>query len=185
MKKRENVEQKFKFIVKPSPCGNSSPCSPYFPLSHGANVCVFHLIAEPLFVRLWPAQGSPLLPMRPLHCQKSSDKARWVRVVMTKAQFRKVMLRPSRPTLSSCQSHDPSLPPLYSLVLPENYKKLSSGIVYADMKRGRSSSDKIVEEGSRVNVQWVLRKANGYFVDSSEVRVDPNRTSETGGREVT
>jgi FKBP-type peptidyl-prolyl cis-trans isomerase len=50
----------------------------------------------------------------------------------------------------------------------ENYKKMSSGIVYADLKKGRSS-DKVVEEGSRVNIQWLLRKANGYFVDSSEV----------------
>ena len=50
----------------------------------------------------------------------------------------------------------------------ENYKKMSSGIVYADLKKGRSS-DKVVEEGSRVNIQWLPRKANGYFVDSSEV----------------
>ncbi len=31
------------------------------------------------------------------------------------------------------------------------------------------SGDRVVEEGSKVNIQWVLRKSNGYFVDSSEV----------------
>jgi len=48
------------------------------------------------------------------------------------------------------------------------YKTLSSGVVYADL-RGGTDANKVVKEGSRVNVQWVLRKANGYFVDSSEV----------------
>ena len=27
-----------------------------------------------------------------------------------------------------------------------------------------------IDKGSRVNMQWVLRKSNGYFVDSSEVQ---------------
>jgi hypothetical protein len=49
----------------------------------------------------------------------------------------------------------------------EAYKKLDSGVVYADVRPG-SGGDK-VKEGSRVNLQWVLRKSNGYFVDSSEV----------------
>ncbi|CAJ1958780.1 unnamed protein product [Cylindrotheca closterium] len=48
----------------------------------------------------------------------------------------------------------------------EAYKKLSSGVIYADLRPGNGEE---VKEGSRVNLQWVLRKSNGYFVDSSEV----------------
>eukprot|EP00980_Cylindrotheca_fusiformis_P015089 scaffold4157_cov136-Cylindrotheca_fusiformis.AAC.39 len=48
----------------------------------------------------------------------------------------------------------------------EAYKKLSSGVIYADLRPGNGET---VTEGSRVNIQWVLRKSNGYFVDSSEV----------------
>jgi hypothetical protein len=48
----------------------------------------------------------------------------------------------------------------------EAYKKLDSGVVYADVRPG--SGKDTVKEGSRVNLQWVLRKSNGYFVDSSE-----------------
>lgn len=52
-------------------------------------------------------------------------------------------------------------------VLPrEAYKKLSSGVVYADISVG---SGEQVKEGSKVNMQWVLRRSNGYFVDSSAV----------------
>ena len=50
----------------------------------------------------------------------------------------------------------------------EAYKKLSSGVIYADLIRPSGKSDEIVREGSKVNLQWVLRKSNGYFVDSSE-----------------
>jgi FKBP-type peptidyl-prolyl cis-trans isomerase len=49
----------------------------------------------------------------------------------------------------------------------EAYKKLSSGVVYADMRPG--TGGEVVGNGSRVNLQWVLRRSNGYFVDSSEV----------------
>jgi hypothetical protein len=48
----------------------------------------------------------------------------------------------------------------------EAYKKLDSGVVYADLRPG-SGAD-IVKDGTRVNLQWVLRRSNGYFVDSSE-----------------
>lgn len=47
----------------------------------------------------------------------------------------------------------------------EAYKKLPSGVIYADLRPG---SGETVAEGSRVNLQWVLRRSNGYFVDSSE-----------------
>jgi FKBP-type peptidyl-prolyl cis-trans isomerase len=50
----------------------------------------------------------------------------------------------------------------------EAYKNLESGVVYADLRPG--SGESVVKEGSRVNLQWVLRKSNGYFVDSSEVQ---------------
>jgi len=46
------------------------------------------------------------------------------------------------------------------------YKKLDSGVIYADLRPG--SGTETVGPGSRVNLQWVLRKSNGYFVDSSE-----------------
>ena len=48
----------------------------------------------------------------------------------------------------------------------EAYKKLPSGVIYADLRPGNGGE---IKEGSRVNLQWVLRKSNGYFVDSSEV----------------
>jgi FKBP-type peptidyl-prolyl cis-trans isomerase len=54
------------------------------------------------------------------------------------------------------------------------------GIVYADVRTSNNnnnnnnagitdsnSSNEIVQVGSKVNMQWVLRKSNGYFVDSS------------------
>jgi len=49
----------------------------------------------------------------------------------------------------------------------EAYKKTPSGAIYADIRQGKG--DDIVNEGSKVNIQWVLRRSNGYFVDSSEV----------------
>mmetsp|Transcript_28798 Transcript_28798/g.42030 ORF Transcript_28798/g.42030 Transcript_28798/m.42030 type:complete len:264 (+) Transcript_28798:126-917(+) len=48
----------------------------------------------------------------------------------------------------------------------EAYKKLPSGVIYADLRVGNGEE---AVEGSRANIQWVLRKSNGYFVDSSEV----------------
>ena len=60
-------------------------------------------------------------------------------------------------------------------VLPrEAYKKLPSGVIYADISVGGgggndAGSGGVVKEGSKVNVQWVLRRSNGYFVDSSAV----------------
>jgi FKBP-type peptidyl-prolyl cis-trans isomerase len=49
----------------------------------------------------------------------------------------------------------------------EAYKKLPSGVIVADLRPGTSND--VVKEGSKVNMQWVLRKSNGYFVDSSQV----------------
>jgi FKBP-type peptidyl-prolyl cis-trans isomerase len=48
----------------------------------------------------------------------------------------------------------------------EAYQKLPSGVIYADVRPGRGEIAKL---GSKVNIQWVLRKSNGYFVDSSQV----------------
>lgn len=48
------------------------------------------------------------------------------------------------------------------------YKKLPSGVIYADLRQGGDGNE--IGTGSRVNLQWVLRKSNGYFVDSSEVQ---------------
>lgn len=52
----------------------------------------------------------------------------------------------------------------------ENYKKLNSGVIIADLFRGNGAS---VDAGSKVNLEWVLRKSNGYFVDSSQVVGQP------------
>lgn len=49
----------------------------------------------------------------------------------------------------------------------EAYHKLPSGTIYADLRSGGEGG--MIQKGSRVNLQWVLRKSNGYFVDSSEV----------------
>jgi len=49
----------------------------------------------------------------------------------------------------------------------EAYKKLESGVITADLFKGKGSDE--VKQGSKVNMEWVLRKSNGYFVDSSEV----------------
>lgn len=48
----------------------------------------------------------------------------------------------------------------------EAYKKLDSGVIIADLFKGGGAT---VEAGSKVNLEWVLRKSNGYFVDSSQV----------------
>jgi FKBP-type peptidyl-prolyl cis-trans isomerase len=48
----------------------------------------------------------------------------------------------------------------------EAYKKLPSGVTIADLRVGTGEEASV---GKKVNVQWVLRKSNGYFVDSSEV----------------
>lgn len=53
----------------------------------------------------------------------------------------------------------------------EAYKKLPSGVIIADLRPGKNE-DGFVKNGSRVNLQWVLRKSNGYFVDSSQVAYD-------------
>jgi len=51
----------------------------------------------------------------------------------------------------------------------EAYKTLPSGVIYADLTEGVGE---VVGQGSRINMQWVLRKSNGYFVDSSAVQND-------------
>lgn len=51
----------------------------------------------------------------------------------------------------------------------EAYQTLDSGVIYADVRPGPMGAP-TVQEGNRVNVQWVLRRSNGYFVDSSQVQ---------------
>ena len=43
-------------------------------------------------------------------------------------------------------------------------QKLKSGVRYIDLKEGSGAG---VSSGSRVSLQWVLRRSNGYFVTSS------------------
>lgn len=40
----------------------------------------------------------------------------------------------------------------------------SSPITYQDLRKGDGD---IIEEGKRVNIQWVLKRSNGYDIDSS------------------
>ena len=40
----------------------------------------------------------------------------------------------------------------------------STGITYQDLRIGNGDT---VEEGKRVNIQWVLKRSNGYDIDSS------------------
>ena len=47
------------------------------------------------------------------------------------------------------------------------HKTYDDGKVQVHALRG---VDVEIKEGSRVNLQWVLRKSNGYFVDSSAVQ---------------
>eukprot|EP00581_Thalassiosira_minuscula_P010143 CAMPEP_0183710888 /NCGR_PEP_ID=MMETSP0737-20130205/6514_1 /TAXON_ID=385413 /ORGANISM="Thalassiosira miniscula, Strain CCMP1093" /LENGTH=236 /DNA_ID=CAMNT_0025939255 /DNA_START=110 /DNA_END=820 /DNA_ORIENTATION=+ len=48
---------------------------------------------------------------------------------------------------------------------------LPSGVTYQDLRQGppssSSGSDVTIQEGMRVNVQWSLKRTNGYSVDSS------------------
>lgn len=44
--------------------------------------------------------------------------------------------------------------------------KLPSGVTYQDLRRG--TGDITVREGMKINLQWSLKRSNGYFVDSSE-----------------
>jgi len=41
---------------------------------------------------------------------------------------------------------------------------LLSGVTYQDIREGEGD---LVEEGKRVNIQWVLKRSNGYTIDSS------------------
>jgi FKBP-type peptidyl-prolyl cis-trans isomerase len=50
-----------------------------------------------------------------------------------------------------------------------SYITLPSGVIYADISTGNNGESVVVKEGSTVNLQWVLRRSNGYFVDSSAV----------------
>jgi FKBP-type peptidyl-prolyl cis-trans isomerase len=52
----------------------------------------------------------------------------------------------------------------------EAYKKLPSGVIYADLRPGTGGGEaSTVTDKSRVNLVWVLRRSNGYFIDSSDV----------------
>ena len=54
-------------------------------------------------------------------------------------------------------------PPMESVDLSQ-YKKIVGGGRYADLAEGKGNE---VAEGSKVSLQWVLRRSNGYYVDGS------------------
>ncbi len=42
--------------------------------------------------------------------------------------------------------------------------RLPSGVTYQDLRQG---DGEVVSEGKRVNIQWSLKRSNGYIIDSS------------------
>ena len=56
-------------------------------------------------------------------------------------------------------------PPMESVDLAA-YKKITGGGRYADLGEVPAKGAEIVE-GSKVSLQWVLRRSNGYYVDGS------------------
>ena len=44
------------------------------------------------------------------------------------------------------------------------YKRIDGGGRYADLAEGKGPE---IAEGSKVSLQWVLRRSNGYYVDGS------------------
>jgi hypothetical protein len=50
------------------------------------------------------------------------------------------------------------------VVEPSKFKRLDSGVRYADLRIGEGTE---VNSGSRLSIQWVLRRSNGYYVDGS------------------
>lgn len=57
----------------------------------------------------------------------------------------------------------PTAEPMASVDLAA-YKKITGGGQYADLAAGNGPE---VQEGSKVSLQWVLRRSNGYYVDGS------------------
>lgn len=49
-------------------------------------------------------------------------------------------------------------------VEPPKFQKIPGGGQYADLKKGTGPE---VTAGSKVSMQWVLRRSNGYYVDGS------------------
>eukprot|EP00534_Pseudo-nitzschia_fraudulenta_P016335 CAMPEP_0201251766 /NCGR_PEP_ID=MMETSP0852-20130820/66527_1 /ASSEMBLY_ACC=CAM_ASM_000632 /TAXON_ID=183588 /ORGANISM="Pseudo-nitzschia fraudulenta, Strain WWA7" /LENGTH=345 /DNA_ID=CAMNT_0047551381 /DNA_START=275 /DNA_END=1314 /DNA_ORIENTATION=- len=47
--------------------------------------------------------------------------------------------------------------------------KLDSGVTYRDLRGGNSGDESsgVATEGKRVNIQWVLKRSNGYTIDAS------------------
>ena len=43
--------------------------------------------------------------------------------------------------------------------------RLDSGVTYRDLRDG--TGNEVAIEGKRVNIQWVLKRSNGYSIDSS------------------
>jgi len=69
---------------------------------------------------------------------------------------------------SQSQSSSSSSPNTGQLVDTTNavIVKLDSGVTYRDLREG-TSGDGVAREGKRVNIQWSLKRNNGYSIDSS------------------
>ena len=57
-------------------------------------------------------------------------------------------------------------PPMPAMIEidPSKFNKIPGGGQAADLKIGTGAE---IVEGSKVSIQWVLRRSNGYFVDAS------------------
>lgn len=65
----------------------------------------------------------------------------------------------------------PTPPPMLEID-PSLFQRIPGGGKYADLKLGTGPE---VVEGSKVSLQWVLRRSNGYFVDGSVNTVLSNK----------
>ena len=71
----------------------------------------------------------------------------------------------STPVASNAVLAVDATPAIVSVDASRNRVKLPSGLEYFDVKVGEGKDE--VKEGNSVQFQWVLRRSNGYYVDSS------------------
>lgn len=71
------------------------------------------------------------------------------------------------PTFLSASVATPSAPYTGPLIDTSDalLVRLNSGVTYRDLREG--TGDAAVVEGNRVNIQWVLKRSNGYSIDAS------------------
>lgn len=78
--------------------------------------------------------------------------------ISASAMYENAPVRPDSSTSSANANGSASSSSGPTILLP-------SGVTYEDLRPGTGD---IIAEGKRVNIQWVLKRSNGYYVDSSE-----------------